>query len=44
MNTDHDHQWVFGKGFRICDECAKVQLSHKLRFNDRTKFFVGGID
>ena len=41
MNSSHDHQWVFGKGFRICDECAEVQISRRLKFNERTKFFGG---
>lgn len=29
MKTNHDHDWVFGKGFKVCDGCAKVQITYK---------------
>lgn len=29
MDTNHNHQWVFGKGFKICDRCAKVEIGRK---------------
>lgn len=29
MNANHKHQWVFGKGFRVCDQCAKVVVGLK---------------